>query len=435
VSDAVVKNGNGTQTAYEAEDIQVLEGLEAVRKRPAMYIGSTGSRGLHHLVFEVVDNSIDEVLTGACDSVEVVIGLDNSICVTDNGRGIPVEPIPGIDKPAVEVVMTVLHAGGKFGGDGYKESGGLHGVGVSVVNALSEWLEVKVSRNGRIYRQRFSRGNPTSELEEAGVTEATGTVVSFKPDPEIFTETTDFSFDYLSQRLRELAFLNRGLKIILKEERSGKVSEFCYAGGIQAFVQLLNRNKDVLTEQPLYFSREKDNFKLELAMQYNSGYQETIYTYANNINTQEGGSHLTGFKTSLTRCINNYARKRGLLKESDANLSGDDVREGLTAVISVKLRDPQFEGQTKTKLGNPEVKALVEGMVDEELGNHLEENPAHGKATVEKCLTALRAREAARKAREIVRRKGALEVSSLPGKLADCSERDPSASAARGLLR
>jgi len=425
MADAMVKNGNGGATAYEAEDIQVLEGLEAVRKRPAMYIGSTGARGLHHLVFEVVDNSIDEVLTGACDAIEVDIGLDNSVTVTDNGRGIPVEPIPGLDKPAVEVVMTVLHAGGKFGGDGYKESGGLHGVGVSVVNALSEWLEVKVSRNGKLYRQRFSRGNPTSALEEIGQSEATGTVVAFKPDAEIFTETTDFSFDFLSQRLRELAFLNRGLKIILREERSGKISEFCYAGGIQAFVALLNRNKDVFIEQPLYFSREKENFRLELAMQYNSGYQETIYTFANNINTQEGGSHLTGFKTSLTRCINNYARKRGLLKESDANLSGDDVREGLTAVISVKLRDPQFEGQTKTKLGNPEVKALVEGMMDEELGNYLEENPAHGKATVEKCLTALRAREAARKAREIVRRKGALEVSSLPGKLADCSDRDP----------
>jgi len=414
-------------THYGAEDIQVLEGLEPVRVRPAMYIGSTGEKGLHHLVFEVVDNSIDEALAGVCDTVDVVIHGDNSVTITDNGRGIPVDPVPGLDKPAVEVVLTTLHAGGKFGGSGYKVSGGLHGVGLSVVNALSEWLEVEVWRDNKAYRQRFTRGEIASPFEECGVSESTGTRVSFKPDPEIFKETTVFHYDILSQRLRELAFLNKGLTIRLSDERvENKSNRFWYEGGIASFVSHLNQNKDTLHSEPIYLHQVKDEVSVEVAFQWNTGYLETLYSFANNINTQEGGSHLTGFKAALTKAVNVYSRRRGWLKESDQNLTGEDVREGITAVVSVKLHEPQFEGQTKAKLGNPEVRSIVEGIIEVTLGDFLEENPTYAKNIVDKSIGALRAREAARKAREIVRRKGALEISSLPGKLADCSEKDAS---------
>lgn len=415
---------NGANRHYGAEDIQVLEGLLPVRKRPAMYIGSIGSRGLHHLVFEVVDNSIDEALAGVCNNIDVIIQKDNSVTVIDNGSGIPVGIVPGVEKPAIEVVMTTLHAGGKFGGDSYKVSGGLHGVGVSVVNALSEWLEVEVWREGCIYKQSFSRGDVNSELKQIGTTDQHGTKITFKPDPEIFRETTEFHYDILSQRLRELAFLNRGLSINLSDERSLKKHSFCYAGGIISFVSHLNQNKDTVHPEPVYIHQIKDEVDVEIAFQWNTGYMEIIYSFANNINTQEGGSHLTGLKAALTKCINHYSRKRGWLKENDQNLSGEDVREGITAVISVKLREPQFEGQTKTKLGNTEVRSIVEAVVEEALGNFLEENPSYSKNIIDKSIGALRAREAARKAREIVRRKGALEITSLPGKLADCSEKD-----------
>lgn len=411
---------------YTAKDIQVLEGLEAVKKRPAMYIGTTSVKGLHHLVFEAVDNSIDEVLTGACNNIEIIICKDGSVTVEDNGRGIPVGMVPGLNKSAVEVVMTTLHAGGKFGGKGYKKSGGLHGVGISVVNALSKWMMVEVKREGKKYQQEFSKGDalyPLKAIEEA---KGTGTKVSFKPDPDVFKETTEFSFDYLSQRLRELAFLNKGVRIYLEDERNKKKHEFKYEGGIASFVEHINHNKDVLNEKPIYFESSQNGIEVEIAIQYNSGYQENIYSFANNINTQEGGMHLTGFKTALTRCLNNYSKKRGLIKESQPTLSGDDVREGLTAVISVKLNEPQFEGQTKTKLGNLEAKAVVESVTDDRLGAYLEEHPQDARNVIEKCINALRAREAARKARELVRRKGALDISSLPGKLADCSERDAS---------
>ncbi|MBI2263789.1 MAG: DNA topoisomerase (ATP-hydrolyzing) subunit B [Armatimonadetes bacterium] len=410
--------------SYGAEDIQVLEGLEAVKKRPAMYIGSTGSRGLHHLVFEVVDNSIDEVLAGGCRNILVAIRKDNSITVEDDGRGIPVAVKEEYGKPALELVMTTLHAGGKFGGKGYKVSGGLHGVGVSVVNALSQWLSVDVKRNGQMYHMRFENGDTVEPLAVTGSTEKTGTTVSFLPSSEIFEET-EFHFDILSQRLRELAFLNKGLFISLTDERTGKEHKYQYDGGIVQFVEHLNQNKNVLHEKPIYFLRMKNDTTVEIAVQYNDGYLENIFSFANNINTQEGGVHLTGFKGAITRIINSQARKRGLLKENESNLSGEDVREGLTSVISVKLPEPQFEGQTKTKLGNTEVKGIVESVVDEGLSTFFEENPAVVKAVIEKCLTASRAREAARKAREMVRRKGALEGSALPGKLADCSERDP----------
>lgn len=414
---------------YTADDIQVLEGLEAVRKRPAMYIGTTSSRGLHHLVFEAVDNSIDEVLAGACDKIEVVIHKDGSVSVEDNGRGIPVDEVAGLEKSAVEVVMTTLHAGGKFGGGGgYKVSGGLHGVGISVTNALSKWLLVEVVRNGNRYRQEFSKGVPLYSLKivDKKAQERSGTRISFKPDPEIFKETTEFSFDYLSHRLRELAFLNKGLKISLTDEKRTKEHTFYYQGGIKSFVEHLNQNKEILHKEPVYFYREKEDTLVEIALQYNTGYIETIFSFANNINTQEGGMHLTAFKAALTKCLNSYSRRHNILKESEQNLAGEDTREGLVAVISIKLKEPQFEGQTKTKLGNAEIKPIVESVVDECLYSFLEENPGTAKSIIEKSINALRAREAARKAREIVRRKGAFEISSLPGKLADCSEKDAS---------
>jgi len=410
---------------YEAEDIQVLEGLEAVRKRPAMYIGTTSSRGLHHLVFEVVDNSIDEALQGACDTVNVTIHSDNSITVEDNGRGIPVNIMPEFKISAVEVVMTKLHAGGKFGGKGYKVSGGLHGVGVSVVNALSEKLDVEVKREGKIWVQRFKKGTSQGPLKSTDTTKETGTKVTFMADSTIFGEIV-YSADILSQRLRELAFLNKGIKITLADERTKEPAHvFQYEGGIVSFVEHLNHNKDTLQPKPLYISRKRDDFEMEVAMQYNDSYNENLFSFANNINTIEGGSHLSGFKSALTRTLNNYARQKMLLKEKDGNLSGEDVREGLTAVLSVKLREPQFEGQTKTKLGNSEVEGVVRALVEESLSTHLEENPGEARAIVEKGITAARAREAARKAREVVRRASALDGGTLAGKLADCSNRDP----------
>ncbi|MEW5768129.1 MAG: DNA topoisomerase (ATP-hydrolyzing) subunit B [bacterium] len=409
---------------YTAEQIQVLEGLEAVRKRPGMYIGDTSSRGLHHLVYEVVDNSIDEALAGECEEIEVIIHRDMSITVTDNGRGIPVDPHPIHKRPAVEIVMTTLHAGGKFEHGSYKVSGGLHGVGISVVNALSAWLEVEVKRDGKIYFQKYIRGKPVEDVKVIGEATGTGTKVIFKPDPEIF-EQTAFSFDLLSQRLRELAFLNKDVRIKITDETSRKFHDFRYEGGIISFVEHLNKNKTVLHDLPIYFKREKDNVEVEIALQYNDGYQENIFAYANTINTVDGGTHLAGFKSALTRAINDYARKTGLIKEGGTSLSGEDVREGLTAVINIKLPDPQFEGQTKAKLGNSEVRGIVDSIVADELGAWLEENPALARKAVDKCITALRAREAARKARELTRRKTALESNSLPGKLADCSNRDP----------
>lgn len=420
---------NNNQSTYGAEQIQVLEGLEAVRKRPGMYIGSTSPRGLHHLVYEVVDNSIDEALAGFCKNIYVTIHSDNSITVEDDGRGIPVGMHPKMHKSAVEVALTVLHAGGKFGGGGYKVSGGLHGVGVSVVNALSEWLEVKVYQNGTIYKQTYERGKPTCELKPIGNTDKTGTVISFKPDYEIFEEL-EYHFEVLENRLRELAFLNKGIHIVLKDEREGQEQErkFHYEGGIIHFIEYLNKNKTPLHKEIFHFEAKRDDVFIDVALQYNDSYTENIFTFANNIDTTEGGVHLSGFKSALTRTINDYARKNNLLKENDRNLSGEDVREGLTAVISVKLTDPQFEGQTKTKLGNTEVRGLVEQIVGEQLSYFLEENPNVAKIIVDKALTASRARAAAKKARELTRRKSVLESTSLPGKLADCSEKDPSKS-------
>lgn len=412
---------------YGAKQIQVLEGLEAVRLRPSMYIGSTSSKGLHHLVFEVVDNSIDEALAGFCDKIEVIIHPDNTVTVTDNGRGIPVDIQPQVQKPAVEVVLTILHAGGKFGGEGYKVSGGLHGVGVSVVNALSEWLEVEVKRDGSVHHQRFERGIPVSELKVIGNADSTETKITFKPDKEIF-EDVIFDFITLSQRLRELSFLNKGLKIVLTDERTEQEKTFQHEGGIIDFVKHLNKNKDVLHPKPIYFSAEKDGVVAEIAMQYNDGYTENIFSFANNINTQEGGTHEAGFKTAMTRVVNDYARKHNILKENENNLSGEDIREGMTAIISVKVREPQFEGQTKTKLGNSEVRGIVDSVVVDGVGTFLEENPPTAKRLIEKSVNANRAREAARKARELTRRKSALENTSLPGKLADCSVNDPSIS-------
>ena len=408
---------------YGAEQIQVLEGLEAVRRRPGMYIGSTSARGLHHLVYEVVDNSIDEALAGYCDKVSVFIHGDNSITVVDNGRGIPVD-MHETGKPAVEVVLTILHAGGKFGGAGYKVSGGLHGVGVSVVNALSEEMDVQVKRGGHVYQIGFARGKTAKTLKMIGETETTGTRVWFKPDPEIFEETV-FSFDVLKQRLRELAFLNKGLAITLTDERSGESKEYKYDGGIVSFVEHLNKSKDVLHAQPIYINGAKDTTIVEVAIQYNDSYMENMFAFVNNINTQEGGTHLSGFKSALTRTINDYARKMNFLKEADENLSGDDTREGLTAVISLKIQEPQFEGQTKSKLGNSEVRGIVDTLVFEKLSDFFEENPSVARKVIEKTILASRARDAARKARELTRRKSALEISSLPGKLADCSIRDP----------
>ena len=413
-------NANGN---YGAEQIQVLEGLEAVRKRPGMYIGSTSGKGLHHLVYEVVDNSIDEALAGYCDKVSVIIHPDNSITVIDNGRGIPVD-MHETGKPAVEVVLTILHAGGKFGGAGYKVSGGLHGVGVSVVNALSEKMKVQVQRDGKIHEISFEKGKTVEPLTVVGTTETTGTRVWFKPDPEIFEELV-FSFDTLKHRLRELAFLNRGLSISLIDERSGEAKDYKFDGGIISFVEHLNKNKDVLHPQPIYINGVKDTTVVEVAIQYNDSYLENMFAFVNNINTQEGGTHLSGFKSALTRAINDYSRKMNLLKDADDNLSGEDAREGLTAVLSLKIQEPQFEGQTKSKLGNSEVRGIVDAMVFEKLSEFFEENPAVARRIIEKTILAARARDAARKARELTRRKSALEISSLPGKLADCSIRDP----------
>ena len=414
----IVVNGN-----YGAEQIQVLEGLEAVRKRPGMYIGSTSSRGLHHLVYEVVDNSIDEALAGYCTKVEVTIHQDNSISVLDNGRGIPVD-MHETGKPAVEVVLTILHAGGKFGGSGYKVSGGLHGVGVSVVNALSERMAVQVQRDGKTHEIEFERGKTVSGLKVIGNTENTGTRVWFKPDAEVFEEL-DFSFDTLKQRLRELAYLNKGLMITLCDERTGDFKEYHFEGGIISFVEHLNKNKDVLHPKPIFIAGSKDTTMVEVAIQYNDSYIENMLTFVNNINTQEGGTHLSGFKSALTRTINDYSRKMNILKDADGNLSGEDTREGLTAVISLKIQEPQFEGQTKSKLGNSEVRGIVDTMVFEKLSEFFFENFGVARKIIEKTILAARARDAARKARELTRRKSALEISSLPGKLADCSIRDP----------
>lgn len=408
---------------YGADQIQILEGLEAVRKRPGMYIGTTSSRGLHHLVYEVVDNSIDEALAGYCTHIEVTINKDDSVTVVDDGRGIPVD-MHESGKPAIEVVLTVLHAGGKFGGEGYKVSGGLHGVGVSVVNALSSKMEVEVKRDGKRHQIVFERGYTSQPLEVIGTTEENGTKVHFKPDTEIFEETV-YSFDILKHRLRELAFLNRGITITLTDERDDHKEIFYFEGGIRSFVEHLNSSKDVVQPEPIYFSGSKDTTIVEIAMQYNTSYSENIYSFVNNINTEEGGTHLAGFKIALTRTANDFARKANVLKSADDNLTGEDIREGLTCVISLKVREPQFEGQTKTKLGNSEIRGIVDSIVSEGLSEFFGENPAITKKIIEKSIMASRAREAARKARELTRRKSALEISSLPGKLADCSIKDP----------
>jgi len=412
------------ESGYGAANIKVLEGLEAVRKRPGMYIGDTSERGLHHLAFEVVDNSVDEALAGECSHIAVTIHIDSSVTVEDNGRGIPVELHPTEGVSAAQVVMTKLHAGGKFDKGAYKVSGGLHGVGVSVVNALSETLEMEVRRAGKVYAQRYRRGEPVAPVEETGVTDQRGTRVTFKPDPLIF-ETLEFSFDILSQRLRELAFLNRGLHITIEDEREQKSHEFLYEGGIVSFVQTLNKAKTPIHPDVIYLHGTRDGLEIEIALQWNEGYSESVYAFANNINTIEGGTHLVGFKSALTRTINAYAVANGLLKKDNEALQGEDMREGLTAVISVKVPEPQFEGQTKTKLGNSEVKGIVEALVNDRLAVYLEEHPADAKRVVLKALEAARVREATRKAKELARRKGALDGGSLPGKLADCQERDP----------
>ncbi len=409
---------------YTAEQIKVLEGLSAVRKRPSMYIGNTGVEGLHHLVHELVDNSIDEALAGHCDKIEVTIHIDQSITVRDNGRGIPVDLHEKEKRPAVEVVMTKLHSGGKFDNRSYKISGGLHGVGLSVVNALSEYIDLEIRRDGKIYHQIYERGEVKTKLEVTGKTKHTGTQIRFKADDEIF-ETVQFSFDLLSQRLRELAFLNKGLSISIEDERSGKRHDFFYKGGILSFIEFLNKNKNCIHPKPVYVQGVKNGIEVEIAFQYNDGYAENLFSFANNINTHEGGTHLVGFKSALTRTINQYATSANLLKGVKENITGDDTREGLTGVISVKIPEPQFEGQTKTKLGNSEVKGLVEALVNEKLGNFFEENPSMAKKIIAKVIDSARAREAARRARELSRQKGALEANSLPGKLADCQEKDP----------
>ena len=422
------EKGNENES-YTAEDIKILKGLTAVRKRPAMFIGSTGIEGLHHLVYEVVDNSVDESLAGFCKNIDVIIHHDGSCTVIDDGRGIPTGLHPGDPegRSATEIALTELHAGGKFESKAYRISGGLHGVGVSVVNALSEWLDVEVKQNGSVYQQHYERGNPTGPLTIVGKTRGRGTKVIFKPDPEIF-EILDFSYDILSQRLRELAFLNMGLKITLLDERTEKSQVFHYSGGISSFVEHLNKNKTTIHPKPVYITGGKEDVIVEIALQYNDGYTETIYTFANNINTKEGGTHLIGFKSALTRTVNSYAISSGFLKNGKESLSGEDIREGLTAVINVKLLSPQFEGQTKMKLGNSEIKGMVESIVNDSLGTYFEENPSVVRKIVEKALQAARARDAARKARELTRRKGAFEDTGLPGKLADCSEKDPALS-------
>ncbi|ANA80192.1 DNA topoisomerase (ATP-hydrolyzing) subunit B [Paenibacillus glucanolyticus] len=416
------------QPTYDENQIQVLEGLEAVRKRPGMYIGSTSAKGLHHLVWEVVDNSIDEAMAGICDHIEIIVHEDNSVTVIDNGRGIPVGENAKLKKSTLEVVMTVLHAGGKFGGGGYKVSGGLHGVGVSVVNALSSKVVVQVKRDGHIYQQEYHRGVPQYDIKVIGDSDEHGTTVTFLPDPEIFTETTVYEYTTLLTRIRELAFLNKGIALTLTDERTGASDFFKYEGGIIEYVKFLNEKKEALHEDPIYVEGSRDNIQVEVSLQYNDSYTENIYSFANNINTHEGGTHESGFKSALTRIINDYARKTGMIKDNNNNLSGDDVREGLTAIISVKVPEPQFEGQTKTKLGNSEVRGIVESLFAEKLQEFLQENPSVSRRILEKALQASRAREAARKAREMTRRKSALEVSALPGKLADCSSKDASIS-------
>jgi DNA gyrase subunit B len=416
-----------TQTDYNADNIKVLEGLDAVKKRPGMYIGDTGERGLHHLVYEVVDNSIDEALAGFCDQIEVKIHIDNSVTVIDNGRGIPVDMHPTEKISAAEVVLTKLHAGGKFDKASYKVSGGLHGVGLSVVNALSESLEVEIKRDGKVYQQHYTRGIPQASLNEVGRSKERGTRVTFKPDSQVF-ESLDLSFDMLSQRLRELAFLNKGVRITIEDERSQKKHELVYKGGIVSFVEHLNRAKTALHSQVIFLEGEKEGVDIEIAMQWNDGYTENTFAFANNINTNEGGTHLIGFKSALTRTINSYAIDSGLLKKDEENLQGEDVREGITAVISVKVPEPQFEGQTKTKLGNSEVKGIVEALINEKLSSYLAEHPGDAKKIIMKGVEAARVREATRKAKDLARRKGALDSGSLPGKLADCQERDPALS-------
>lgn len=413
------------ETSYDANQIQVLEGLEAVRKRPGMYIGSTSSRGLHHLVWEIVDNSIDEALAGYCSQIDVIIEEDNSITVKDNGRGIPVDIQEKLGRPAVEVIHTVLHAGGKFGGGGYKVSGGLHGVGASVVNALSVEFEVFVHRDGKVHYQKYSRGIPLFDLKVIGETDHTGTTTHFTPDPEIFTETVEYEFDTLAKRIRELAFLNKGLKITLEDKREeNKIKEFHYEGGIKSYVASLNKSKTVLFEEPIYIEAQREGIQIEISLQYNDGYTNIIYSFANNIHTYEGGTHESGFKAALTRVINDYARKNGILKEKDENLTGEDVREGLVAIISIKHPNPQFEGQTKTKLGNSEARTITDSLFSEAFEKFLLENPSVARKIVEKGILAARARVAAKKAREVTRRKNVLEISSLPGKLADCSSNE-----------
>jgi len=418
-------NGNGS---YDASDIQVLEGLEAVRKRPGMYIGTTGVRGLHHLVYELVDNSIDEAVAGYCNQIEVTMHQDNTLTVTDNGRGIRVDMHHKLKEPAREVILTTLHSGAKFGGSGYTISGGLHGVGLSVVNALAEWMEVIVNRDGKKHRQRYERGKPVTPLTVIGQSYENGTSITFNPDADIFTETVEFSSEILGQRLRELAFLNKGLKIVLKDERLDQQFVYHNDGGIKDFVTYLNKSKEVVNPKPIYFEIKTDDVVVETAIQYNTGYSENIYSFANNIHTQEGGTHEIGFKNALTRVVNDYAHKNNLIKEAEGNLTGEDIREGMAAIISVLVKEPQFEGQTKTKLGNTFVRSIVESAVYSNVEDYLNENPGVAKKIVEKTLQAKRGREAARKARELTRRKTALESTSLPGKLADCSEKDPSLS-------
>ena len=422
-----MSEGFDQSNVYDENSIQVLEGLEAVRRRPGMYIGSTDARGLHHLVYEIVDNAIDEAMAGVCDRIVVNIHPDNSVSVWDNGRGIPVGLNAKMGRSSVEVALTMLHAGGKFGNSGYKVSGGLHGVGMSVVNALSEWLTVEVRLHDQKHFQRYERGTPMTELTVTGPANDTGTTIHFKPDPEVF-ETLELHFDTLKSRLRELAFLNRGVRIVLNDKRTDPETErdYCFEGGIVSFVEYLNRNKELLHNDVISIESAKGRTSLEVAMQYNDGYNESVYTYANNIPTHEGGTHLVGFRAAMTRVVNDYARKYKILKDNDANLSGEDIREGLVAVVSVKLEEPQFEGQTKTKLGNSEMRSFVENAVGEGLAVYMEEHPSESRVILDKCLLSARAREAARKARELTRRKSVLESTTLPGKLADCSERDPS---------